>query len=69
MSQVNRPSSAPKRRRRLYFIASVRFTDGHRDCFSVDNACDHNDARRMVLEELEDVAAVLVTTRDSRQLY
>lgn len=63
MSQPQRQSPAPKRRRRLCFIASVRFTDGRRGCFSVDNAHDHGDARRMVLEELDDVAAVLIASR------
>jgi len=63
MLQPKRQSPAPKRRQRLRFIASVRFADGHRGCFSVDNACDHDDARRMVVEELDDVAAVLIATR------
>lgn len=63
MMQQPRRSPAPKRRPRLRFIASVRFADGHHGCFSVDNARDHDDARRMVVEELDDVAAVLIATR------
>lgn len=62
MSQQQTQSSAPTRRRprRLRFIAAVRFTDGRRANFSVDNASQHDEARRMVLEELSDVATVLV---------
>lgn len=63
MLQPKRQSPAPKRRPRICFIASVRFADGHHGCFSVDNARDHGDARRMALEELTDVAAVLIATR------
>lgn len=63
MLHAKRQSPAPKRRPRLCFIASVRFADGRRGCFSVDNAGDHDAARRMVLEELEDVAAVLIAPR------
>ena len=58
-SQVK--SAAPKRRQRLRFLAVVRFNDGHRGAFSVDNASDHDAARRMVIAELDDVATVLIT--------
>lgn len=51
---------ARRARKRLRFIAAVRFTDGHCERFSVDNARDHEDARRMVFDELSDVAAVVV---------
>lgn len=63
MLQAQRHSPAPKRRSRLRFIAAVRFADGRQQCFSVDNAEDHDDARRMVFEELAEVAAVLVAPR------
>ncbi|MFC5303265.1 hypothetical protein [Azospira restricta] len=56
-------AAAPKRRtsRRLRFIAAVRFADGRTQCFSVDNARDHDEARRMVFDEVEDVAAVVIS--------
>ena len=60
MLQQKIQSPAPKRRRRLRFIAAVRFTDGHHQNFSVDNAHDHDDARRMIFDELTDVAAVVI---------
>ena len=53
-------SPTPKRRRRIRFIAAVRFADGSRNCFTVDNASDHDHARRLVLEEVDDVAAVVI---------
>lgn len=43
------------------FIAAVRFADGHTQCFSVDNALDHTEARRMVFDELSDVTAVVIS--------
>lgn len=66
MTQASRKRSAtaaPKRRtsRRLRFIAAVRFNDGHTQCFSVDNASDHDEARRMVFDEVENVAAVVIS--------
>ena len=63
MPQQQAQASAPtprRSRRRLRFIAAVRFADGRRENFSVDNACHHDDARRMVFDELSDVASVLV---------
>jgi len=62
-SRQRSATAAPKRRapRRLRFIAAVRFADGHTQCFSVDNARDHDDARRMVFAEVEDVAAVVIS--------
>ena len=57
-----RSSSAPSRRpRKRRFIAAVRFSDGRTQCFSVDNAQDHADARRMVFDELSEVAAVVIS--------
>lgn len=53
---------APRRARRQRFIAAVRFADGQRQQFSVDNASDHADARRMVFEELSDVASAVIAT-------
>ncbi|HEX5803922.1 MAG TPA: hypothetical protein VFY24_12920 [Azospira sp.] len=70
MTQASRKRSAaaaPKCRtarrttRRLRFIAAVRFNDGRTQCFSVDNASDHDEARRMVFDEVENVAAVVIS--------
>lgn len=66
MTQASRKrtaATAPKRRtaRRLRFIAAVRFNDGQTQCFSVDNASDHDEARRMVFDEVENVAAVVIS--------
>lgn len=55
-------ASAVRRARRLRFIAAVRFADGRRQQFSVDNAHDHADARRMVFEELADVASAVIAS-------
>jgi len=62
MPQASRKTTAAARRprTRLRFIAAVRFADGRCQRFSVDNARDHADARRMVFEELEEVAAVVI---------
>lgn len=59
-----RRASVPtvRRARRLRFIAAVRFVDGRRQQFSVDNASDHADARRMVFEELSEVASAVIAT-------
>lgn len=56
-------ASTPRRTRsrRLRFIAAVRFSDGQRGRFSVDNAKTPEEARLMVLDELQDVASVLVS--------
>ncbi len=66
MSQPSRKrstaTSTPRRsRKQLRFIAAVRFANGHRECFSVDNASNHDEARQMVFDELEDVAAVVIS--------
>ncbi len=55
------PATTRRPRRKLRFIAAVRFADGRSQCFSVDNACDHEDARRMVFDELDEVAAVVIS--------
>lgn len=65
MSQASHKATTAKTparraRKRLRFIASVRFTDGHCERFSVDNARDHEDARRMIFDELSEVAAVVI---------
>ena len=65
MSQASRKTTTTKTparraRKRLRSIAAVRFTDGHCERFSVDNARDHDDARRMVFDELSEVAAVVI---------
>ncbi len=59
-----RSTAAPRRTRKPQaprFIAAVRFADGRTQCFSVDNAVDHADARRMVFDELSEVAAVVIS--------
>lgn len=64
MSQPSRKSAAATvrrpRKQRLRFIAAVRFADGSCERFSIDNANDHEDARRMIFAELTDVAAVVI---------
>lgn len=52
------------RRRAAPFLASVRFLDGSRNVYEVSNAKDVADARRMILEELSDVAAAMIVVRD-----
>lgn len=54
-------AKTPRPRKRLRFIAAVRFANGHRERFSVDNAGNHEEARQMVFDELEDVAAVVIS--------
>lgn len=56
-----RSPATPRRARKPRFIAAVRFADGRTQCFSVDNAQDHTDARRMVFDELSEVAAVVIS--------
>ena len=58
-------TTKPRRSRRRVpeFIAAVRFADGRRQLFAVSNALDCNEARRMVLEEVEEVASVLICLR------
>ena len=59
---TRKPTAATRRpHRKLRFIAAVRFADGRTQCFSVDNAADHADARRMVFDELSEVAAVVIS--------
>ncbi len=52
------------RRRAAPFLASVRFLDGSRNFYEVSNAKDVADARRMILEELSNVAAAMIVVRD-----
>ena len=54
-------AKTPRPRKRLRFIAAVRFANGHRQRFSVDNACNHDEARQMVFDELDDVTAVVIS--------
>ena len=51
------------RRRRIEFLANVRFTDGRTQMFEVSNAQDPLEAREMVYAELTDVAAVVVVQK------
>lgn len=48
------------RRRRAEYRAAVRFVDGSRNVYEVSNARDADDARRMILEELSDVASAVI---------
>ena len=50
-------------RRKMEFIASVRFKDGECQLFSVSNAKTFDEARQMVLEEVSNIASVVVAQR------
>lgn len=67
MTQAQRKTSAasPRRpaRRRIEYIASVRFLSGDKQLYSVSNARTPEHARAMVTDELSDVMAVLVAER------
>ncbi len=52
------------RRRAAPFLASVRFLDGSHNVYEISNAKDVADARRMILEELSNVAAAMIVVRD-----
>ncbi|MDX9706959.1 MAG: hypothetical protein RBT86_05200 [Azospira sp.] len=56
-----RKACTERRPRKRRFIAAVRFADGHTQCFSVDNADNHDEARRMVFDEIADVTAVVIS--------
>lgn len=58
----NSPRRSP-RRRCPEFIAAVRFKDGETQLFSISNAGDSDEARRMVLDEVANVASVVVALR------
>jgi len=47
----------------MEFIASVRFKDGECQLFSVSNAKTFDEARQMVLEEVSNIASVVVAQR------
>ena len=68
--QSQRKSAAPRKARRPQavairpeYTAAVRFADGSRDIFRVVNADDIDDARAMVLAELEDVVSLVIALR------
>lgn len=63
-SQAN-TKARPERRssRRPEYIAAVRYNDGRRELFKVKDAVDVAEARQMVLAELLDVSAVVVSPR------
>lgn len=66
MASAQRRSQSSTRRaprRRIEFIAAVRFKDGERQLFSVSNASDSQEARQMVLDEISNVASVVVALR------
>lgn len=65
-SQANTKKAARTDRRsrpRPEFIAAVRYHDGRRELFKVKDAIDVAEAREMVLAELIDVTAVVVSPR------
>lgn len=65
-SQTNAKKAARPERRsrpRPEFIAAVRYLDGRRELFKVKDAADVAEAREMVLAELIDVTAVVVSPR------
>jgi hypothetical protein len=48
------------------YLAAVRFRNGEKDLFRVRHALDVDEARRMVLDELNGVLAIVITRcRDS----
>lgn len=57
------PTARPRGRRKVEFIASVRFLCGDTELFSVSNARTLDEARAMVLDEVSDVATVLIAER------
>jgi hypothetical protein len=57
------PASRRPRRRLVPFTASVRLADGTRNIYEVSNAQNEADARRMILEEVENVVAVMIVVR------
>lgn len=66
------PRSAPRAtarrpaRRKIEFIASVRFKDGECQLFAVSNAKTFDEARQMVLDEVSNVASVLIAERPAQ---
>jgi hypothetical protein len=48
---------------RAEFTAAVRYLDGRCELFRVRNAVDEEDARAVVLAELDEVASVLTASR------
>ena len=48
---------------RQIYAAAVRFTDGSRDIFHVLNANDLDDARDLVLSELDNVRSLVISAR------
>lgn len=66
------PRSAPRAtarrpaRRKIEFIASVRFKDGECQLFSVSNALTLDEARQMVLDEVSNVASLVVAQRQAQ---
>lgn len=67
--QSQRQAAAPRKTRRPQptvrpeYTAAVRFADGSRDLFRVVNADDMDDARAMVLAELDDVVSLVLALR------
>jgi hypothetical protein len=69
--QSQRKPAAPRKARRPQAVASrpeytaaVRFTNGSRDIFRILNADDMDDARAMVLAELDDVSSLVIALRN-----
>lgn len=63
-SQANVKARPDRRAKpRPEYIAAVRYLDGRRELFRVKDAVDVAEAREMVLAELIDVSAVVVSPR------
>jgi hypothetical protein len=63
-SQANTKARPDRRvKPRPEYIAAVRYQDGRRELFKVKDAVDMAEAREMVLAELLDVTAVVVSLR------
>lgn len=58
-----KPETTAAPRRRPEYIAAVRYPDGRRDLFHVRNADDLDDARALVISEVGDVAALVISQR------
>ena len=61
--QRKRPPRPTVHQVRAEFTAAVRYRDGRRELIRVRNALDYDDARAVVLAELGEVAALLITPR------
>lgn len=68
MQSQRKPAASRKARRpqpvaRAEYIAAVRFKDGSREIFRILNADDMDDARAMVVAELDNIASLVIARR------